>query len=258
MYKILTILLISLFSIASIKAQNNIQEEKLPVIEFDKKRHTFKDLVEGTYGECVFIFKNTGNAPLKLLHVKTSCGCTSPQWPRQPIQPGDSNFIKVVFNSKGYAGRDFAKAIIVTTNIPNKVKQVESTKYVLTIIGNVISKDDLIPQDTTIKVSSYKLSFGEIKHGETAKVKLRVINTGKDTLTIKQVQKSSDLIQISNYIDPIPPGSFKILNVSIDTHNYTQELFVGIIKIITNIPVKQTKKLSKEGIVISGKIYQNK
>lgn len=256
MYKFSLALFLCFIISHNIISQTNSPSEPAPQIKFDKKRHEFKDLVEETYGECYFKFYNTGDAPLKLIKVETSCGCTSPYWPKHPILPGDSSTIKVVFNSRTYAGRKFAKAIIITTNI--KDKNSDTKKYVLTITGNVISKDDLIPQDTTIKISTFLYNFGEIQKGKKVKLNLEITNTGQDTLIIKEIQKSTDLFTIKRKEGPIPPGKKQTLKVVFDTENYENDIFGGIIKIITNIPVIKTKKLSKEGIIIVGKIVDKK
>ena len=50
-------------------------------------------------------FKNTGNMPLVLSNVSASCGCTTPSYSTDPVQPGESGYIKVKFNSKGKEGK---------------------------------------------------------------------------------------------------------------------------------------------------------
>lgn len=64
---------------------------------------------------CEFEFTNTGNAPLIIIEAKASCGCTNPDYPRQPIAPGKKGKIKVKFNPAGGSG-GFRKTIIVKTN----------------------------------------------------------------------------------------------------------------------------------------------
>lgn len=64
---------------------------------------------------CEFVFTNTGNAPLIIIEAKASCGCTNPDYPRQPIAPGKKGKIKVKFNPSGGSG-GFRKTITVKTN----------------------------------------------------------------------------------------------------------------------------------------------
>lgn len=76
------------------------------------------DFGTSTEGEKVvrnFRFKNSGSKPLVITNATASCGCTVPEKPEKPILPGDSAFIKVVFNSQGKAGQN-EKHITVNSN----------------------------------------------------------------------------------------------------------------------------------------------
>jgi hypothetical protein len=71
-----------------------------------------------TDGEKVLIsfhFKNTGNKPLIISNVKAGCGCTVPEKPKAPIQPGEQGIIKAEFNSSGRVGQ-VSKKVTVTCN----------------------------------------------------------------------------------------------------------------------------------------------
>lgn len=72
--------------------------------EFEKNEHDFGAITEGNVVEHEFEFTNTGQAPLVISNVQASCGCTSPDWTKAPIKPGDKGFVKVVFNSAGKPG----------------------------------------------------------------------------------------------------------------------------------------------------------
>ena len=71
-----------------------------PQITFDKVIHDYGDIQYGANGECVFAFKNTGNAPLIISKVMNSCGCIVPRWPKEPIYPGDEAEIIVKYDTK--------------------------------------------------------------------------------------------------------------------------------------------------------------
>jgi len=66
--------------------------------------HDFGKCADGDMVEFKFRFKNTGTKPLIVTNASASCGCTVPEKPELPILPGDTSFIKVVFNSKGRIG----------------------------------------------------------------------------------------------------------------------------------------------------------
>jgi hypothetical protein len=85
-------------------------------IKFDKTLHDFGKVNEGdgpvSYN---FTFKNTGTSPLIIQDVKTTCGCTTPEWTKQPIRPGAEGFIKVSYDVKGRPGT-IDKTITVYSN----------------------------------------------------------------------------------------------------------------------------------------------
>ena len=81
-------------------AERDAVASNFPVLEFDKKEHDFGEIEAKTAVETVFNYKNTGDAPLVITDIKSSCGCTVPEWPRQPILPGQSDVIKVKYDTK--------------------------------------------------------------------------------------------------------------------------------------------------------------
>ena len=94
--------------------------KKFPEMTFETMEHDFGKVKEGDKVEFDFNFVNTGKAPLLISTVKASCGCTTPDWPKSLVQPGDSNKIKVEYNSKGREG-EFSKGIVITANTyPNQ------------------------------------------------------------------------------------------------------------------------------------------
>jgi hypothetical protein len=72
-----------------------------PVLTLEKNTHDFGDIFQGDVVEHTFKFTNTGNQPLLITNIQTSCGCTTPTWPRDPIMPGGKGELKVGFNSAG-------------------------------------------------------------------------------------------------------------------------------------------------------------
>ncbi len=82
-----------------------------------------------------FQFTNTGNAPLQVTHAKGSCGCTIPEYPKEPIFPGETGEIKVRYDTKRDTGKPFMKRVTVTTNEAEGGKQ-----RVLVIKGTVLKR----------------------------------------------------------------------------------------------------------------------
>ena len=85
-------------------------------ILFENSEHNFGDINEkdGKVSH-KFSFKNDGDQPLLILSVKPSCGCTTPNWSKNPINPGDEGFIIAEYNPKGRPGV-FRKSLNVETN----------------------------------------------------------------------------------------------------------------------------------------------
>lgn len=91
-----------------------------PGIKFEKTVHDYGTIAYGGNGDCEFVFVNNGTEPLLLSDVRSSCGCTTPAWPREPIMPGNSSTIKVHYDTHRVGG--ISKSITVTTNgTPDRV-----------------------------------------------------------------------------------------------------------------------------------------
>jgi hypothetical protein len=87
----------------------------LPVLTFADTAHDFGLLGEGERVEHEFTFKNDGKSPLIIAGASTTCGCTVPEFSREPIPPGGSGSLKVTFASDGKQGH-ILKAITVSSN----------------------------------------------------------------------------------------------------------------------------------------------
>jgi hypothetical protein len=91
------------------------QESDLPEIKFAEEAFDFGRITQGERVSHSFVFENTGKRELIVSGASGSCGCTVPEWPRQPIPPGGKGEIGVVFNSEGKSGYQ-EKTISVITN----------------------------------------------------------------------------------------------------------------------------------------------
>jgi hypothetical protein len=91
-------------------------------ISFDKLTHNFGSFPENAPKvTCTFTFKNIGDGPLVIHQAIASCGCTVPQFPKEPIQPGESGVITVTYNGAGKFPGHFKKAITIRTNGKNEM-----------------------------------------------------------------------------------------------------------------------------------------
>lgn len=94
------------------------------VIKFDKTSHNYGKFTEDKPQTCVFKFTNTGNEPLVIHQAFASCGCTVPSFTKEPIAPGKTGELKVVYNGKGKLPGRFKKTVSVRSNASNSLVRV--------------------------------------------------------------------------------------------------------------------------------------
>ncbi len=92
--------------------------EELTSIEFTEEAFDFGEITQGEKVEHTFKFKNTGENDLVIVSAKGSCGCTIPEWPKEPIAPGEEGEMFVVFNSDGKKGKQHKKVTVVANTEP--------------------------------------------------------------------------------------------------------------------------------------------
>ena len=102
-----------------------------PMINFEIETIEYGEISKGSDGIRTFIFENTGNAPLEIQGVRSSCGCTIPKKPKVPIAPGDKGEITVRYDTNRLGV--FRKTITVNTNVSSKAI------IALKIKGNVLA-----------------------------------------------------------------------------------------------------------------------
>ena len=81
---------------------------------FEEGQYDFGTIEQNTPVEHVFKFKNTGDAPLMIVNAKSSCGCTVPEYTKEPVAPGESGELLVKFNGAGQ--NQVSKTVTITTN----------------------------------------------------------------------------------------------------------------------------------------------
>ncbi|MDF2158897.1 DUF1573 domain-containing protein [Algoriphagus sp. CAU 1675] len=93
-------------SITPVNAQSTqaADPSTLGSFEFPEMEYEFGTINEGQIVEHTFNFTNNGEAPLVISNITASCGCTSPDWTKTPVKPGEEGFVKVVFNSTAKSG----------------------------------------------------------------------------------------------------------------------------------------------------------
>ena len=89
---------------------------KVARMTFEKQTHDFGNVTQGEVVEYSFKFTNTGNKDLLIQKAEASCGCTVPEWPKEPIKPGESGYMKVKFDSHGRPEGYTEKELFIQAN----------------------------------------------------------------------------------------------------------------------------------------------
>ena len=169
MKKIVSIFAMALCAVAMMAQQ--------AVITFAKTEHDFGKINEADGRvTTVFEFKNEGMEPLVLTNVRASCGCTTPKWTREPIEPGQKGQITVTYNPNGRPGR-FQKTVTITSNATEATTKV----YI---------KGEVIPKPAK-PVNAYMVKMGNLS------LKAKSVNFG----TVKKGQKVNHEIEYANHTD---------------------------------------------------------
>tara|TARA_Y100000814_G_C12143954_1_gene338518 strand:- start:37 stop:483 length:447 start_codon:yes stop_codon:yes gene_type:complete len=113
-----------------------------PQISVDKEVHDYGTIEKGADPFCFFEVTNTGTEPLVISNAKGSCGCTVPEWSREPVMPGKTTKIKVRYDTKRVG--PINKSVTLTSNATNE------PTMVLRIKGNVLSTPTPAAPEKTI------------------------------------------------------------------------------------------------------------
>ncbi len=103
-------------------------------LRWDSETFDFGKMAEGDKVKHTFKVTNTGSNPLYIVNVKPSCGCTSPQWTKEGIAPGNTGEVVIEFNSAGKTGMQ-SKTVMITTNSDPVQKSLKFTGEVLPKAG---------------------------------------------------------------------------------------------------------------------------
>lgn len=199
MDKYIFLLMALLFSINLAFSQ---EKEPKGIIEFEATNHDFGTIREedGSVTHS-FSFKNTGDAPILIGRVKTSCGCTSPGWTQTPILPGNTGFVKATYNPRGRPG-SFHKRITVSSNAT-------APNIMLRIRGHVTPRPktigELYPKKMgALWLNKSNVTFSYIKNNRTKAYKILGYNSSdkKISLTFNNLPKYISIDLKKNDFEP--------------------------------------------------------
>jgi len=180
-----------------------IAQEAFPVLSFSEKEFDFGTIkeVDGPVTH-IFKFKNSGNSPLILSKVTASCGCTTPDWTKEPVPPRGEGQIKVTFNPARRKG-SFKKSVTIRSN--------SSTPVVMLHIKGVVTPREKTPKEI------YRRQIGQLNFKMTVLpfVKIKENQVKIDTLDFINLTDSAVKVEVKRapshldvQIEPqmVPPG----------------------------------------------------
>ena len=175
MKRLVCILLIALFTLnyGVLRAQ----------VVFEEKNHDFGEIAEdGGAVAHTFRFKNTSSKPVVILSTYSSCGCTTAEFSKKPVLPGESSSVKVVFTPMNYPGQFARKVTIVTSE--------GALKEPLLISGKVIprkkSLEERFPLAMVkgVRAGNNYHSFGYVEHGKMVQSSFEIFNSSDRSVRI--------------------------------------------------------------------------
>lgn len=171
-----------------------------PVITFTKTEHDFGKINEGDGRvSTVFEFKNEGMAPLILSNVRASCGCTTPTWTKEPVEPGQTGTITVTYNPNGRPGR-FQKTVTITSNATEPTKRVYIKGEVIPKQAKPVNKYTVLVGELSMKTKT--LDLGTITKGESKSGELEYANLSQAEHSVELATSPADNFLINQVTLP--------------------------------------------------------
>ena len=206
-----------LLSVTGLYAQQESFFKEADVIRFDKKVHDFGDVLmaEGPV-TCIFTFTNVSQQPIVIHNVISSCGCTTPEWTREPVRPGATGTIQATFsNDQGPYPFDKTLTVYVGVGASSLDRPV-----VLRLRGvSHEKKKDLDELFTThigpLGLRKVETSIGYIDQGVVKSDQLQVANLSKSPLSVETEQATPGLT-VTVTPNPIPARSMARLSYAVN------------------------------------------
>jgi hypothetical protein len=170
-----------------------------PAIRYEYREVEFGVMEQRTERDTVFTFTNIGDEPLRILDVRTSCGCTAALASEDVISPGAKGTIKVTFNSKSFRG-NVTKTVIVTSNDPSEPKT------------NLKVMADVRP---TVNYSPTAIDLGVVRRGEKATRSIRLASEKSKPITLKEVKLSEEHFTWTQRQEAHPESTVYVMDVSL-------------------------------------------
>lgn len=165
-----------------------------PILQFKHTSFDFGEIEEGIAASHDFEFTNTGTEPLLISQVNPSCGCTVPQWSKDPILPGKSGTIKATYNTQMRPG-NFQKSINVVANTTPAYTTLYIRGYVRSQANTKEVSTEELRASPKLVVEKSGHDFGKTEKNSKLLLRLQVKNLGRSDLKINSVSSSCNCIE---------------------------------------------------------------
>ncbi len=215
-------------------------------IVFTKNVHDFGEIQEGTIATHTFEFINQGKRPLKLLNVIASCGCTTPEYSKTPVEPGKKGFIKVAYDSNGRPGI-IDRAITVQTdgNPSYEILQIKGS-----VVNSKIKGPDL-KQLGNLLFNSGTIKVGSVATGSNLSKSIEYQVTGSSGIKIVRVESAPDIDVKHFQFTAQPQEIFQLTVYFKPTNKRRLGAFNEAITLVTDDPVMPKKTIYLSGVLTS-------
>ncbi|MFQ5568166.1 MAG: DUF1573 domain-containing protein [Rhodothermales bacterium] len=208
--------------------------------------HDFGTIEEGHEARHDFIFRNDGDAPLRLTSVQPNCGCTTPSWTRDPVPPGETGSITVVFDSRNRPGT-FVKSVRVTTDgEPAQVKLfIEGFVERVRLPGGIAQGN--------LRFDPEAADLGDIPQGRNALHTFRLQNTGTRPIRIRSATPSHDHVTVEIPAQPIFADDLAEIYVVVKTGHLAAGTDIAYtLTLETDDEIRPQKLLRLTGTITAG------
>ncbi len=217
------------------------QTQGNPRISFKETKYIFPKAKEGAVLKHEFSFTNTGQAPLIIKRVTTSCGCTAALVSSETIAPGKEGKISVEFDTRGYFG-EVVKQVYVESNDPVEPRKILE-----------IQAEIEVPPSARMELDNYNYEAGLILAGEKIEVPLKVSNRGELELRVEFVHRQATIYEREKPVKgtiKVAPGKTNEILVRLPTEGRSGMLREYIL-IKSNDPIRSSVSLYVSGYVVS-------
>lgn len=163
-----------------------------------------------------FVFVNRGNAPVLIKNVESSCGCTSPEWSKQPVLPGKTGYIRTIFDPKDRPSY-FDKTITVSSNAQPAVVELKIRGNVEPRVRTVLDEYPY-EQASGLRLPLDHISLMKVKKGESKQIAIRFYNNSGKKVTVGFSGLPAH-VKISVVPEVVNAKEMGTLNVVYDTRN---------------------------------------